>query len=118
MAKHYEPPSGKLDQDTQAALADLIALSRSLAGIEARTRRKAPSVGDLTRNRSLPPQRLEHLDRGAPVHAGTTYGNLSDLRWLAMDGFSPEGTAVPETRDSMTSGALSASVRPLRVAKP
>jgi hypothetical protein len=117
MAKHYEPPSGKLDQDTQAALADLIALSRSLAGSEARTRRKVPSVGDLARSRSLPPQR-EHLDRGTPVHAGTTYGNLSDRRWLAMDGFSPEGTAVPETRDSMTSGALSASVRPLRAAKP
>jgi phosphoglucomutase len=42
--EHYEPPSGKLDQETQAALADLIALSRSLAGIEARTGRKAPSV--------------------------------------------------------------------------
>jgi len=42
--EHYEPPSGKLDQETQAALADLIALSRSLAGIEKRTGRKAPSV--------------------------------------------------------------------------
>jgi hypothetical protein len=37
---------------------------------------------------------------------------------LATDGFSPERTAVPATRDSITSGALSASVRPLRVAKP
>ena len=26
--EHYEPPSGKLDQETQAALAHLIALSR------------------------------------------------------------------------------------------
>jgi phosphoglucomutase len=42
--EHYEPPSGKLDQETQAALAELIALSHSLAGIEARTGRKAPSV--------------------------------------------------------------------------
>ena len=42
--EHYEPPSGKLDQDTQAALADLIALSRSLAEIEKRTGRKAPTV--------------------------------------------------------------------------
>ena len=30
--EHYEPPSGKLDQETQAALADLIALSRSSGG--------------------------------------------------------------------------------------
>jgi len=42
--EHYEPPSGKLDQETQAALADLIALSRSLAEIEKRTGRKAPTV--------------------------------------------------------------------------
>jgi phosphoglucomutase len=42
--EHYEPPSGKLDQETQAALADLIALSHELAGIEKRTGRKAPTV--------------------------------------------------------------------------
>ncbi len=42
--ERYEPPSGDLGQDTQGALADLIALSRELAGIEARTGRKAPSV--------------------------------------------------------------------------
>jgi phosphoglucomutase len=42
--EHYEEPSGKLDQDTQAALADLIALSRSLADIEKRTGRKEPTV--------------------------------------------------------------------------
>jgi phosphoglucomutase len=42
--ERYEPPSGKLDQETQAALADLIALSRSLAGIETRTGRKGPDV--------------------------------------------------------------------------
>ena len=42
--ERYEPPGGDLGQDAQAALADLIALSRSLAGIEARTGRKAPSV--------------------------------------------------------------------------
>lgn len=38
------PPTGKLDQETQAALADLIALSKSLAEIEKRTGRKAPTV--------------------------------------------------------------------------
>ena len=42
--EHYEPPSGMLDQETQAALADLIALSHELAGIEKRTGRKAPTV--------------------------------------------------------------------------
>ena len=59
----------------------------------------------------------EQLD-AAPGHAGTTYGNLLSLRCLATDDFNPEGTAVPATRDSITSGALSASVRPLRAAKP
>jgi phosphoglucomutase len=42
--ERYEPPSGDLGQDAQAALADLIALSRSIAEIEKRTGRKAPSV--------------------------------------------------------------------------
>ncbi|MGD0186189.1 MAG: alpha-D-glucose phosphate-specific phosphoglucomutase [Roseiarcus sp.] len=42
--ERYEPPSGDLGLDAQVALADLIALSRSLAGIEERTGRKAPSV--------------------------------------------------------------------------
>jgi phosphoglucomutase len=42
--EHYEPPSGNLNQETQAALAHLIALSHELAGIEARTGRKAPGV--------------------------------------------------------------------------
>jgi phosphoglucomutase len=42
--EHYEPPNGDLGLDAQVALADLIALSRSLAGIEARTGRKEPSV--------------------------------------------------------------------------
>jgi phosphoglucomutase len=42
--EHYAPPSGKLDQDPQAALADLIALSKSLAEIEKRTGRKGPDV--------------------------------------------------------------------------
>ncbi len=42
--ERYEPPTGDLGQDAQVALADLIALSRSLAGIEARTGRKEPSV--------------------------------------------------------------------------
>src|ERR1700760_1008852 len=40
----YEEPSGRLDQDTQATLAELIALSRSLAEIEKRTGRKEPTV--------------------------------------------------------------------------
>jgi phosphoglucomutase len=42
--ERYEPPSGDLNQETQAALADLIAISRSLAEIEKRTGRKDPSV--------------------------------------------------------------------------
>ena len=42
--ERYEPPAGDLGQDTQTALADLIRLSRELAGIEARTGRKAPDV--------------------------------------------------------------------------
>ena len=42
--EHYEPSSGKLDQDTQAALGPLVDLSRELAGIEKRTGRKAPTV--------------------------------------------------------------------------
>jgi phosphoglucomutase len=42
--EHYVSPEGDLGQETQAALADLVALSRELSGIEARTGRKAPSV--------------------------------------------------------------------------
>jgi phosphoglucomutase len=42
--ERYEPPTGNLSEETQAALADLIALSRSLAEIEKRTGRTAPSV--------------------------------------------------------------------------
>jgi phosphoglucomutase len=42
--EHYELPAGKLDQETQAALADLIALARDLGEIEKRTGRKAPTV--------------------------------------------------------------------------
>jgi phosphoglucomutase len=42
--ERYEPPGGDLGQDAQTALADLIALSRSLAEIEKRTGRKEPSV--------------------------------------------------------------------------
>ena len=42
--ERYEPPGGRLDEDTQSFLADLIALSRSLAEIEKRTGRKAPDV--------------------------------------------------------------------------
>ena len=42
--ERYEPPAGDHGLDAQAALADLIALSRSLAEIEKRTGRKEPSV--------------------------------------------------------------------------
>ena len=42
--EHYEGPSGKLDQETQAALADLIAFARDIGEIEKRTGRKAPTV--------------------------------------------------------------------------
>ena len=40
----YEAPTGDLGQDAQAALADLIALSREVSQVERRTGRKAPSV--------------------------------------------------------------------------
>ncbi len=42
--ERYTPASGNLHEETQAALADLIGLSRSLAEIEKRTGRKDPSV--------------------------------------------------------------------------
>ena len=42
--EHYEPPSGKLDQETQAALAGLIKVARDLGEIEKRTGRNAPTV--------------------------------------------------------------------------
>ncbi|MBV8473654.1 MAG: alpha-D-glucose phosphate-specific phosphoglucomutase, partial [Hyphomicrobiales bacterium] len=42
--ERYAPPDGDLAEDAQTTLADLIALSRSLAEIEQRTGRKAPSV--------------------------------------------------------------------------
>ncbi len=42
--ERYEPPTGDLAEETQAALSDLIGLSRSLAEIEQRTGRTAPSV--------------------------------------------------------------------------
>jgi phosphoglucomutase len=42
--ERYEPPNGDLGADAQSALADFIALSRSLAEIEKRTGRTAPSV--------------------------------------------------------------------------
>jgi phosphoglucomutase len=42
--ERYVAPGGDLAEDAQSALADLIALSRSLAEIEPRTGRKAPSV--------------------------------------------------------------------------
>jgi phosphoglucomutase len=42
--ERYVPAEGDLAEDAQTALADLILLSRSIAEIEARTGRKAPSV--------------------------------------------------------------------------
>ncbi|MET0597871.1 MAG: alpha-D-glucose phosphate-specific phosphoglucomutase, partial [Mesorhizobium sp.] len=42
--ERYEPPDGDLDQETQAALADLIAAAETLAGIRATTGRAKPSV--------------------------------------------------------------------------
>ncbi|RBP01253.1 phosphoglucomutase [Roseiarcus fermentans] len=42
--ERYEQPSGDLGEETQAALADLVALSRELAGIEKRLGRTTPSV--------------------------------------------------------------------------
>jgi len=42
--ERYEPPAGDLGEETQGVLADLIALSRKLAGIKSRTWRDAPDV--------------------------------------------------------------------------
>jgi phosphoglucomutase len=42
--ERYEPPDGQHDLDTQAALADLIAIAESIAEIRQRTGRSAPSV--------------------------------------------------------------------------
>jgi phosphoglucomutase len=42
--ERFEPDAAKHDSETQTALADLIALSRSLAAITERTGRAAPSV--------------------------------------------------------------------------
>jgi phosphoglucomutase len=42
--ERYTAPDGDLGEDAQVALAELIGLSRSIAGIEARTGRKQPSV--------------------------------------------------------------------------
>ena len=42
--ERYEPPHGQHDLDTQAALAFLISIADSIAGIRERTGRDAPSV--------------------------------------------------------------------------
>ena len=42
--ERYEPDASRHDAETQAALADLISLSRDIAGIERHTGREAPSV--------------------------------------------------------------------------
>ncbi|MGV3491840.1 MAG: alpha-D-glucose phosphate-specific phosphoglucomutase [Devosia sp.] len=42
--ERYEPPHGQHDLDTQSALAPLIAIADSVAGIKSRTGRAAPSV--------------------------------------------------------------------------
>jgi phosphoglucomutase len=42
--ERYEPPHGQHDLDTQSALAPLIAIADSVAGIKSRTGRDAPSV--------------------------------------------------------------------------
>jgi phosphoglucomutase len=42
--ERYEPPHGQHDLDTQSALAPLIAIADSVAGIKSRTGRTAPSV--------------------------------------------------------------------------
>lgn len=44
MVERYEPPAGDLGAESQAALGDPIALSRSLAEIETRTGRTKPTV--------------------------------------------------------------------------
>lgn len=42
--ERYEPPNGKLDQETGDAIADLIAAAEAVAGIERHTGRSAPDV--------------------------------------------------------------------------
>ena len=42
--ERYEPAGGKLDLDTQEALADLIAAADEIAGIRKHTGRDAPTV--------------------------------------------------------------------------
>jgi phosphoglucomutase len=42
--ERYEPPHGQHDLDTQSALAPLISIADSIAGIRVRTGRDAPSV--------------------------------------------------------------------------
>ena len=42
--ERYEPPEGRLDLDTQEALADLIAAADEIAGIRSRTGRDRPTV--------------------------------------------------------------------------
>jgi len=42
--ERFEPDAARHNIETQTALADLISLSRSLAGIEKRTGRSVPSV--------------------------------------------------------------------------
>ena len=42
--EHYVPPSGDLGQETQTALAELIALANTIAGIKSRTGREKPDV--------------------------------------------------------------------------
>ncbi len=42
--ERYEPPTGDLGEETQGVLADLIQLSRDLAGIKSRTGRTEPDV--------------------------------------------------------------------------
>ena len=42
--ERYEPSDGKLDLETQAALADLIAAAETLAGIKKHTGRDKPTV--------------------------------------------------------------------------
>jgi hypothetical protein len=54
----------------------------------------------------------------AADYAATTYGKALLRRCSETDGVSPDAMAVLSTTENITSGALSASVRPLRTANP
>ncbi|RAO27287.1 hypothetical protein PSN13_06203 [Micromonospora saelicesensis] len=52
------------------------------------------------------------------IQAATTYGNVAERAALVTSEVRPDVVPVLRTRENITSGTLSARVRPLRTAKP